>query len=277
MPFSENKIGEFLFMTSSNIGVTHAFTTRVGGVSGGIYASLNLGQNLGDDPACVRRNYEILGSALGFDPAGLVFTRQVHSSVVRIVTKADGRQPFEPVPYEADGLITAEKDVPLIIFAADCVPILLYDPALSSNSGVIGAVHAGWRGTVRDIVGNAVRQMARSFQSNPSDIRAAIGPCISACCYETGADVKNAVYQILGGEASRFIVPREVVSNGSKYMADLKGINRLLLIRAGVKPENIDISPDCTSCSNDKYWSHRVTNGKRGSQASIIMMKGSMN
>jgi YfiH family protein len=271
MPFTENKAGTLLFMTSTALGVTHAFTTRLGGVSGGIYDSLNLAQNAGDDPACVRRNFELLGSALGFDAECLVLSRQVHGTHIRIVTKEDRMSPFDPVPYEADGLITADKDIPLMIFTADCVPILLYDP-----NGAIGAVHAGWRGTVGDIAGKAVREMARCFGSRPWDICAAIGPCISACCYETGEDVKAAVFNTLGEEACRYVIPRDDVLHGGKYMTDLKGINSLLLTRAGLRPENIDVSQECTSCLSHKYWSHRVTNGKRGSQASIIMMKGSM-
>lgn len=268
MPFSEKKTGGLRLMTSSNIAVTHAFTTRYGGVSGGIYTALNLGQNLADDPASVRRNYEILGTALGFDPNRLVLSRQVHGTDVRLVTAEDRQSPFEQVPYEADGLITAEKDVPLMIFTADCVPILLYDPV----GCVIGAVHAGWRGTVQDIAGITVRKMAHSLGSDPANIRAAIGPCISMCCFETSEDVKDAVEQALDGEASRYIDRR-----GEKYLIDLKGINSLLLERAGIQSENIDISPECTSCLSDKYWSHRATKGQRGSQAAVIMMKGSMN
>ncbi|NLT15365.1 MAG: peptidoglycan editing factor PgeF [Clostridiales bacterium] len=267
MAFIENKSGDILYMTSSDLSVTHAFTTRLGGVSGGIFKSLNLGQNTGDEPACVRRNYELLGSALGIDTAGFVFTRQVHGTNIRHVSKKDMLPVFSPVPYEADGLITAEKDVPLVIFSADCVPILLYDPA----GCAIGAVHAGWRGTVRNIAGKAVEEMVRELGSYPHDIRAAIGPCISVCCYETDGDVADAVNRVLGRDASGYVIPR-----GKKYHTDLKGINCLLLMRAGLKPENISVSPECTSCSSGKYWSHRVTNGKRGSQASLIMMKGSM-
>jgi YfiH family protein len=268
MAFIENKFGEILYMTSSDLGVTHAFTTRFGGVSDGMFKSLNLGLNTGDEPACVRRNYELLCSALGIDPAGFVFTRQVHGTDIRLASKKDMLPVLSPVPYEADGLITAEKDVPLVIFSADCVPILLYDPV----GCAIGAVHAGWRGTVRDIAGKSIEKMVRELGSDPSDIRAAIGPCISVCCYETGGDVAGAVNRTLGSEASGYVIPR-----GKKYQTDLKGINSLLLTRAGLKPENIAVSPECTSCSCGKYWSHRVTRGKRGSQASIIVMKGSMN
>jgi copper oxidase (laccase) domain-containing protein len=149
MAFVENRAGGLLWMTSSLIAAPHAFTTRHGGVSTGIFEALNLGQNLGDDPENVRENYRILGGALGFDPERLALSRQVHGTGVRLVTEDNRFPPFEAIPYEADALITAEKDIPLMILTADCVPILLYDPAV----GAVGAVHAGWRGTARDIAG----------------------------------------------------------------------------------------------------------------------------
>lgn len=266
MAFTENRSGTLVYMTSPKISASHGFTTRLGGVSGGIYSALNLGQNVGDVPENVQRNYNLLGAALGFDPERLALTRQVHGNCVRHVSKKDLLPPFAPVP-EADGLITNETDVPLMIFTADCVPILLFDPV----GCAAGAVHAGWRGTVADIAGTAVREMARLFGSRPADIRAAVGPCISACCFETKEDVKNAVIGVLGNEASQFITPR-----GDTFMIDLKGINRSLLQGAGVTPENIDIAEDCTACRSDMYWSHRVTKGQRGSQAAVIMMKGCM-
>lgn len=265
MAFSENKSDGLVYMTASSITVTHAFTTRLGGVSGGVYASLNLKQDLGDDAENVLQNYGLLGKALGFDPEKMAFSRQVHGAEVRLITKADCRPPLLPVPYEADGLITAEKNVPLVIFTADCVPILLHDPV----RGAVGAVHAGWRGTVSDIAGAAVRKMARGLGCRPADIRAAIGPCISLCCFETGSDVRDAVVSLLGADAGPYLVP-----SGEKYRVDLKGVNSLLLERAGLDRRHIDISPDCTSCLCEKYWSHRVTNGRRGSQAAVIMMKG---
>lgn len=265
MPFLENKTGGLCFMTASNISATHAFTTRMGGVSRGIYESLNLGQNVGDDPACVRQNYQKLGEALGFDPDRIIFSRQVHGTDIRVAVKDDACPPFTAIPYEADGLITIEKDIPLVIFTADCVPILLFDPV----RGAIGAVHAGWRGTTADIAGTAVRKMTDAFGCSPSDIRAAIGPCISSCCYETDRDVRNAVVSVVGNDTKRY-----AKAIGEKYMVDLKGINRLLLERAGIAGHHIEVSEDCTSCLCEKYWSHRVTKGKRGSQATVIMMKG---
>ena len=142
MPFQEKVYDGLHYMTATNIGTIHAFTTRFGGVSGGVHSSLNLGYKEGDSPENVRRNYAILGRALGFGPKELVFSHQVHKDDVRIAGPEDRRAPYEPIPYEADGLVTAELDLPLIIFTADCTPILLHDPV----RGAIGAVHAGWRG-----------------------------------------------------------------------------------------------------------------------------------
>ena len=283
MPFSENNAGSLTYMTSSALGTVangtvannavHAFTTRSGGVSRGIFSTLNLGQNTGDQPEDVRQNYSLLGTALGFDPEALALSRQVHGTAVRLVTRENRTPPFAPVPYEADALITAETDVPLMIFTADCVPILLFDPV----AGVAGAVHAGWRGTAGDIAGKAVGEMTRSFGCRPADIRAAIGPSISACCYETGRDVADVLRPLLGGAASAFVArsnstPVTAADQTVKYLVDLKGANGVLLERAGLMKENIDISPECTACLPEKYWSHRVTHGRRGSQASVIMM-----
>ena len=252
-------------MTAPNISAAHAFTTRFGGISRGIYASLNLAVNSDDDPSDVRENYGRLCRAVGIGPDRFVFSRQVHKTEIRLVARGDLRTPFVPVPYEADGLITAEEEVPLIIFTADCIPILLHDPVRRA----VGAVHAGWRGTALDITGTAVREMAARLGCSPWNIRAAIGPGISQCCFETGPEVPDAMRETLGGDADAFIRPC-----GGKYMVDLKGINRQLLTRAGVLDENIEISDECTVCRSDKYWSHRTTRGRRGTQASVIMLKG---
>jgi YfiH family protein len=265
MAFQESRSGGVVTLHSSVIPALHAFTTRDAGESAGVYASLNLGQNRGDDESAVRRNYALMGEALGFDASRMVFSRQVHGTEVRLSGREDLRAPFEAVPYEADGLLTRETDVPLIIFIADCVPILLCDP----ETGAVGAVHAGWRGTVQDIASRAVSKMAEEYGCRREDIRAAIGPCISQCCYETGGEVARAAEALMGPDAGRYIEPR-----GEKFMIDLKGINAQRLLAAGLRPENIDMSDECTACSSDKFWSHRVTKGIRGSQAALIMRKG---
>lgn len=152
----------------------------------------------------------------------------------------------------------------MVIFAADCVPILLED----TNTGSVAAVHAGWRGTAHNIVSNAVYEMKKNFGTQPENIKAAIGPCISSCCYEVGEDVFAGISS-MGDNFLKYLES----SGGKKWMADLKGANREALINSGLRPSNIDVCTQCTFCLSNKYWSHRATNGQRGSQAAIISVQ----
>lgn len=246
-------------------GVAHGFSTRLGGVSSGMFSSLNLGTARGDTPDRVAENYRRFCGAIGADVARLVTTSQVHGDVIRTATAADIKTNlFVPNEYECDGLITDVPGLALTIFSADCIPVLLYDPV----KRVIAAVHAGWRGTSKDIAGKAARQMQNDYGCRGEDILAAIGPGISQCCFETHTDVPKALVALLGDLVNPHILPLE---NG-KFNVDLKGINAALLVRAGVSPEHIDISADCTSCLSETYWSHRVTQGRRGSQAAMIQL-----
>ena len=264
MSVSTNKIGSLEYLTAEEILVPHCFTTRFGGVSEGYLSSLNLGIHRGDDPRNVRKNYEILGEALGFEVEKLVFTRQTHTNTVRAVDMSNaGEGLFREVEPECDALVTNTPGLVLAAFTADCTPILLHDPV----TGAVGAVHAGWRGTVADIAGNAVRAMAEHYGARPENIRAAIGPNIGVCCFETHADVPDAVRAVLGQEAEAFIVPQ-----GEKFRVDLKGVNAALLRRAGVT--HIEISCDCTACQPDRFWSHRRVGNDRGSLAAIIVCQG---
>ena len=223
MSFKENTINDITFMTASNISTTHGFSTR----SGSVRRALDI---IEDDIVCLR---------------------QVHSTNVFAVGTEHRGKALKP-SAEGDALLTNQPNVALVVFTADCVPILLHDPV----KNVIGAVHAGWRGTANDIMAKAVEKMKEEYDCSPSDIKAAIGPCISKCCYETGKDVADVIssYEYTGG----------------KYMVDLKEANRISLINSGVT--DIEISDDCTSCKNDKYWSHRVAGTKRGIQAAIITL-----
>ena len=247
-------------MTSPNINTVHAFTTRFGGVSTGIYESLNLAQKAGDD-INVKENYARLCKALDISTDSLVCSTQVHGTTIRLASNDDCGNLLKPNPHKADALITQTPNVALMVFTADCVPILLFDPVRK----VAGAVHAGWRGTAADIAGIAVLKMRESFGSYPADIKAAIGPCISKCCFETDEDVPAALLKTLSDNADSCYK-----KTGNKYMVDLKEANRILLTKAGVT--DIVLSDECTCCSFDKYWSHRKTKGKRGTQAAIIML-----
>lgn len=257
-----NHIGTLEYLTAEGIGVPHCFTTRLGGVSKGSLASLNIGMHRGDEPGNVEENFRILGDAIGFEPEKLVLTRQTHSDIVRPVTLADCRGPDHREYPECDALISNQRDVALVVFTADCTPILLWDPV----TGAVGAVHAGWRGTAADIGGRTVRAMAQAYGCDPANIRAAIGPNIGQCCFQTDADVPQAMTKALGDAA----LPH-IRSQGDKYYVNLKQINAAFLKNAGVR--HIEISTSCTMCEHDRFWSHRYTRGDRGSQGAIILCK----
>ena len=245
-------------------GVVHGFSTRLGGVSTGIYESLNLGSTRGDDPEHVRENYRRFFAAVGADLSTVAMTNQVHSDVVRPVTTADIKAGLlDQEPYEADGLVTDIPGVALVIFSPASPPV----PLSARARGATAAVHAGWRGPAAGIVERAVEKMA-FYGCRPEDILAAIGPGISRCCFETHEDVPNAMTAALGVRATPFLSP---IENG-KFKVDLKGINAMRLERAGLRPEHISVSADCTACLPEKYWSHRFTGGVRGSQAAVIQL-----
>jgi len=255
--------GSLAWLAAENISAPHGFTTRLGGVSQGTLASLNIGTHRGDDPANVEENFARLGEAIGFDPRKAVLTRQTHTD---IILQADetlwGAGLYAPENPECDGLITNTPGTALVIFTADCTPILLHDPV----TGAVGAVHAGWRGTVQNIGGKAVRAMEKAYGCRPENIRAAIGPNIAQCCFETDSDVPRAVLQAFGKETEPYISQK-----GEKYYVNLKAVNALALRRAGVS--QIEISQLCTACRTDLFWSHRRHGSGRGSQGAVILCK----
>ena len=254
------KRGALEYLTAENITTPHCFTTRLGGVSEGHLASMNIGVHRGDDPENVRKNYEILAQAIGFSPEKLVLTRQTHSAIVRPVTSSDAAGLRHDAYPESDALITNDPGTALVVFTADCTPILLHDPV----TGAVGAVHAGWRGTAAGIAQKTVEAMVATYGAKPENIRAAIGPNIAQCCFETDADVPDALLNALGEAALPYIRPC-----GNKYYVNLKEINALFLNNAGVK--DITISTLCTACRQDLFWSHRKVGALRGSQGAMIV------
>ena len=261
--FIEHSDNGLVYMSSTLIPLRHAFTTRYGGVSGGQFATLNLLSDKGDAPENVRENYRRVCALFGVGEDDCAVTKQVHGNVVRIVTAADRHACLSPVPYEADGVVTAEKGLPIFCFTADCVPVLLCD----AEQGVVGAVHCGWRSSVGDILCNALSQM-QSLGAKPESVCAAIGPAIGKCCFETDDDVPEAVTAWLGGDTEGLFRKRA----DGKTLVDLRAANARRLQQLGVPAEQIDISDECTFCSHDKYWSHRYTKGRRGGQAAVICL-----
>ena len=250
------------YLVADGISVPHCFTTRFGGVSEGSQSSLNIAFGRGDTMENVEKNLHILASALDFDPEKFVLTRQTHSDIVRVVTEADCNGLCHRDYPECDALVTNTPGVALLVFTADCTPILLHDPV----TGAVGAAHAGWRGTYQAIGVKTLQAMVDNFGCDPKNIRAAIGPNIGACCFETDADVPEAMLSAFGEAIAPYIEKR-----GEKYHLDLKAINAVILRRAGV--QHIDISENCTMCEHDRFWSHRYTKGERGSQGAIIVCK----
>ena len=270
MSFQTHDHGGVVYHTSSILdapGVTHGFSTRLGGVSEGYFASMNF-QKHGSEPDSwenVLENYRRFCGALGTDVQSVVRSKQVHEDTVRHVTGADrGKGIFVPRDYTADALVTSEPGLNLMVFSADCIILLLHDPVTRS----IGAVHAGWRGTALDLPAKAVREMGRLFGAKPGDVRVAIGAGIGPCCFETHDDVPDAMRTAFGGGVEAYIRPR-----GAKWTVDLKGVNAWRLREEGVDPGQIDVCATCTACHTDLYWSHRIFGNKRGLQGALIGLK----
>lgn len=245
-------------------GVRHGFSTRRGGVSKAPFDTLNLGPGRGDSASDLQENYRRFCGAVGTDPSRVVLSKQVHGTAVRLCTAADaGKGLLSPRDYTADALITRERNLPLVVFSADCGVILLFDPIQHA----VGAVHAGWRGCAAGIVETAVQAMEAAFSSRPQDLLAAVGPCIGQCCFETDADVPGAMLAALGAEAEPYLDRR-----GPKWHVDLTGLNRQWLLRAGLAPARIDVCGLCTACRPDLFWSHRKMGQARGAQVAMISL-----
>lgn len=267
MSFIQHDQGGLVYHTSTVLddpSIVHGFSTRLGGVSEGQFASLNF-RGSGpepDEPARVQENYRRFCAALGADREQLVLSRQVHQDTVRCVTAADaGKGLLRPSDYTADALVTNEPGMSLMVFSADCIILLLHDPV----TGAIGAVHAGWRGTALDLPAKTAAEMGRLFGAQPRNIRVAIGAGIGPCCFETHDDVPDTMHAAFGGGAAPFIAPR-----GRKWTVDLKAINAWRLQEAGIPACQIDILSTCTACRTDLYWSHRITGDRRGVQGALI-------
>ena len=265
MAFETLEQGGVVCLTSSLLPVSHAFSTRLGGVSPAPWDSLNLRPGMGDGDLALRENYRRFCACAGVDMDRLVLSRQVHETTVRPCTAGDaGKGLDRQRDYDADGLITNEKNLPLAVFSADCGVILLHDPV----TGAAGGVHAGWRGCAGGILEKAVQAMGESYGAKPENLLAAIGPCIGQCCFETDGDVPEAMRSALGPEAEPFLEKR-----GAKYHVDLAGLNRRWLLRSGLLPEHIDVSGLCTACRPDLFWSHRKMGDARGVHAAVISVK----
>lgn len=244
----------------SNNGVINGFSRRLGGASTGRIEGLNFGFRVQDDEESVLKNYRYLSSDLGFELERAVCARQMHTDNIRIVTEEDcGKGVFltDSDIHDTDGLITNISGIPLIVFAADCVPILFLD----KKKMVIAAAHAGWRGTAKGIGAKTVRMMKESFNCDDEDIIAAIGPSIGNCCFEVDSDT-----------AMNFAEEYRTAKPNNKYHVDLWAANRDSIAEEGVPRSNIYISEECTICNSDKYYSYRTQKENTGRQIGVISL-----
>ena len=302
----QNKIGDLEYLSFPMLDdtglVKNLFSSRLGGVSEGIFGSLNLGFGRGDDDKNVLENFRRVGEVLGTTPENMVRSSQTHTTNIKIVTDSDrGNGIVRPnKENDIDGLLTKEKGLVLVTSYADCVPLYFVDPV----NQVIGLAHSGWRGTAGRIGKRMVELMQAHFGTRPEDIVAAIGPSICKECYEVSEDVaevfltmeselqealgileKSGIYNSLfqcdpaGNETIvRRCFGNKIVTPGKahgKYQLDLWLVNAAILVDAGICPEKISITDICT-CHNPEYlFSHRASQGKRGGLCAFLMLKES--
>ncbi len=248
--------------------IRHGFSTRLGGVSKGCFESMNLGHNRGDEPEAVDENFNRISISMGFDKNSLVLSDQVHNTEIRLVTEEDtGKGILRERDYQGvDGLITNTTGIPLVTFYADCVPLYFVD----MKNHAIGLSHSGWRGTVDRMGKVTLEAMTRHFGTNPKDVIAVIGPSICGDCYEVSADVENAFRSEFTENQLQDIVIDKM--NG-KYQLNLWEANRYIMMDAGIPEENITVSGVCTCCNNELLFSHRATQGRRGTLAAFLMLE----
>lgn len=246
----------------------HGFSTRLGGVSEGIYQSMNLSFARGDDEEAVWENYRRIAGAVGFDLESVAASDQTHTSNVRVVTADDkGCGLTRPRCYQdVDGMVTNVPGITLAAFYADCVPLYLVDPVHKA----IGLLHSGWRGTAGKIGLEAVRVMKKEYGTDPKDLTAAIGPSICQDCYEVSQDVIEEFQEAFPEEQWGQLFYRK--SDG-KYQLNLWEANRLIFLEAGLEPEKIALPGLCTCCNPQFLFSHRASKGRRGNLAAFLALK----
>lgn len=246
----------------------HGFSTRLGGVSEGVCASMNLSFHRGDKRESVLENYRRICGALKILPQQLTFSDQTHTANIRMATAADkGKGITKPLDYhDIDALMTNEAGVVLTTFYADCVPIYLVD----IRQKAIALVHAGWRGTVQKISAKTIEAMHSAYDSQPRDLLAVIGPSICQSCYEVGDEVIKEIDQAFSKEESGAFYQK---NNRGRYQLDLWKMNEQILLNAGMLKQQIQVTDLCTCCNPNLFFSHRASQGKRGNLAAFLAIK----
>lgn len=246
--------------------VRQLFSTRLGGVSEGEFAEMNLSYTRGDKKESVDENFRRIAQILGMEMGDFVCSDQTHTTNVRVVTSKDkGKGVIYPKDYtDIDGLITNEKGIVLSTFYADCVPLYIVDPVHEA----IGLSHSGWRGTVKRMGKVTLEAMRENYGTMPEDVYVAIGPSICQSCYEVSQDVAQEFMNEFGESGDELIYRKE---NG-KYQLNLQHANKIVFLEAGVKAENLEITDICTCCNADVLHSHRASQGRRGNLGAFLVL-----
>lgn len=247
----------YRFESLASEGLVHAVFTRLGGVSEGPFAALNVGGSVGDDEAAVAENHARVYAYLDLSSERVTSPHQVHGNHVAQVTQVDGGRLFP----NSDGLVTSTPGIALLLRFADCQPILLYDPAHHA----LGLVHAGWRGVAQGIARRAVEVMREAFGSRPSELMVGLGPAIGPCCYTVGHKVAAAMGYALPNWSQAMVLEGE-----DQWRLDLSAANAQQLAAEGV--QRIEEAGMCTACHLDEFYSHRGENGRTGRFAVVAYL-----
>lgn len=272
----QNRMGELEYLTYPMLEktgiVTHMVSTRLGGASRGMFATMNYSYTRGDEKEAVDENYRRTARVFGAAADAFVCSDQTHTTNVRAVTQEDrGKGVTRAKDYrDVDGLATNVPGLILSTFYADCVPLLFVDPVRRA----IGCSHSGWRGTAAEMGRVTVETMAKEYGSAPEDILAAVGPSICQDCYEVSGDVAEQFKALFSQEKYAFVDPQAVVldKGNGKYQLDLWEANRAVLLSAGILREHISVTDICTCHNPDYLFSHRASRGKRGNFGAFIML-----
>lgn len=270
MKVQVNRAGEVEYLTFPLLEQTgivrHLFSTRAGGVSEGIYGTMNLSYTRGDRKEAVDENFRRIAAVLGCRVEDIVCSDQTHTVNLRVASRADGGKGIvRPRDYaDVDGLLTDEPGLVLATFYADCVPLYFVD----TRRRAVALAHSGWRGTVARMGRCVTEKMREVYGTDPADIVAAIGPSICQGCYEVGEDVAEAFAAEFRGDGQA----DEILSGQGKgkYQLDLWRANEIVLAEAGIPAEQIQVTDLCT-CHNSSYlFSHRASHGKRGNLGAFL-------
>ena len=263
--FRENYVGEVLYLSyplleQTNL-VKHGFSTRIGGVSEGIFSSMNLSYSRGDEDCAVRENYKRMANAIQVSEDSFIMSAQTHTTRVHKVTAENRYDKLEDI----DGLITDVPGLCLVTSYADCVPLYFVDPVHKA----IGLSHSGWRGTVGKIGKETLIAMNMAYGTRAEDVIAAIGPSICQDCYEVSEDV---IEEFQNAFDERHWDSLFYQKENKKYQLNLWKANEIILLEEGVRRENLAVTNVCTCCNSELLFSHRASKGQRGGLAAFMSL-----